>query len=169
MKTLIQQQSIKMTKISWTQEMSDANFFCVFLWCTEIINALAAFSTLTLLAGRQEGYPACKKLWVARYWRGYLSGVRHKMICIWSSWCHCQPIICCSSKIQKVIFLVPAYPGCPGKRPINECSVAVVVTKLVNTRMWANAQHDGRPAEHSWRPLFNAAKFGWRPLLDAVQ
>ena len=29
-----------------------------------------------------------------------------------------------------------------------------------NTRMWANAQPDGRPAEHSWRPLFNAAKFG---------
>jgi len=32
--------------------------------------------------------------------------------------------------------------------------------------MWANAQHDGRPAEHRWRPLFNAAKFGWRPLLE---
>ena len=31
--------------------------------------------------------------------------------------------------------------------------------------MWANAQRDGRPAEHRWRPLFNAAKFGWRPLL----
>ena len=29
-----------------------------------------------------------------------------------------------------------------------------------STRMWANAQRDGRPAEYSWRPLFNAAKFG---------
>jgi len=28
------------------------------------------------------------------------------------------------------------------------------------TRQWANAQRDGRPAEHRWRPLFNAAKFG---------
>ena len=28
------------------------------------------------------------------------------------------------------------------------------------TRMWANAQPDGRPAEHRWCPLFNAAKFG---------
>jgi len=35
--------------------------------------------------------------------------------------------------------------------------------------MWANAQRDGRPAEHRWRPLFNAAKFGWRPLLYAMQ
>jgi len=26
--------------------------------------------------------------------------------------------------------------------------------------MSANAQRDGRPAEYSWRPLFNAAKFG---------
>jgi len=26
--------------------------------------------------------------------------------------------------------------------------------------MWANAQPDGRPAEHRWRPLFNATKFG---------
>ena len=32
--------------------------------------------------------------------------------------------------------------------------------------MWANAQRDGRPAEHSRRPLFNAAKFRSRSLLD---
>jgi len=32
--------------------------------------------------------------------------------------------------------------------------------------MCANAQRDGRPAGHRWRPLFDAAKFGWRPLLD---
>jgi len=31
---------------------------------------------------------------------------------------------------------------------------------IFKTRMWANAQPDGRPAEHRWRPLFNAAKFG---------
>jgi len=28
------------------------------------------------------------------------------------------------------------------------------------TRMWANSQRDGRPAEHRWRPPFNAAKAG---------
>jgi len=32
--------------------------------------------------------------------------------------------------------------------------------KELLTRMWANAQPDGRPAKHRWRPLFNAAKFG---------
>ena len=30
----------------------------------------------------------------------------------------------------------------------------------IETRMWANAQRDGHPAKHRWRPLFNAAKFG---------
>jgi len=33
-------------------------------------------------------------------------------------------------------------------------------TKFGITRMWANAQRDGRPAKHMWRPLFNAAKYG---------
>ena len=38
--------------------------------------------------------------------------------------------------------------------------VFVDVLKKDSTRMWANAQPDGRPVEHRWRPLFNAAKFG---------
>jgi len=29
--------------------------------------------------------------------------------------------------------------------------------KQKKLEMWANAQHDGRPAEYTWRPLFNAA------------
>jgi len=36
---------------------------------------------------------------------------------------------------------------------------------IIVTRMWAHAQRGGRPAEHRWRPLFNAAKFGRRSLL----
>jgi len=36
----------------------------------------------------------------------------------------------------------------------------------VMLEMWANAKRDGRPAEHRWRPLLNAVKFGWRPLLE---
>ena len=31
---------------------------------------------------------------------------------------------------------------------------------LLKLEMWANAQHDGRPAEYRWRRLFNSAKFG---------
>jgi len=32
--------------------------------------------------------------------------------------------------------------------------------KKEESRMWAKAQRDGRPAEYRWRPLFNAAAFG---------
>ena len=36
--------------------------------------------------------------------------------------------------------------------------------KYIPTKMWADAQRDGRPAENRWRPLFNAAG---RSLADA--
>jgi len=32
--------------------------------------------------------------------------------------------------------------------------------KEIKTRMWADAQRDGRLAEYRWRPLLNAAKLG---------
>jgi len=37
-----------------------------------------AFSALTLLVGRQEGHPACKKL-SGGCWRGYLSGAQCRL------------------------------------------------------------------------------------------
>jgi len=37
----------------------------------------------------------------------------------------------------------------------------IYILEVAVTRMWANAQRDGRPAEFRWRPLFNAAKFGF--------
>jgi len=50
---------------------------------------------------------------------------------------------------SKKIHLLPQVEKCKSE---NENGIK-------NTRMWANAQRDGRPAEHRWRPLFNAAKF----------
>ena len=38
-----------------------------------------AFSASTLLVGRQEGHPACKKTWVVGCWHGYLSGARCRL------------------------------------------------------------------------------------------
>ena len=79
-----------------------------------------AFSALTLLVGRQEGHPACKK----------------------TEWCSTGMVIClergadlhmaqlmpmpltvsCFSKIQiGFTFLVPAHLGSPGKGPLNGC------------------------------------------------
>ena len=36
-------------------------------------------------------------------------------------------------------------------------------TNLTKTRMWANAQGDGRPAEHRWRPLVQCRKVWLTP------
>ena len=80
-------------------------------------NIQLAFSALTLLVGREEVHPASayKKLsdevlaWLY-VWR------KVWMICTWSSWCHCHPIISRLIKIQiSLTFLVLVYPFCPGK------------------------------------------------------
>jgi len=67
-----------------------------------------AFSALTLLFGRQEEHPACKKLSdKVLAWLSVWSEVQ--IISVWSNWCHCHPVISCFIKIQiGLIFLVPA-------------------------------------------------------------
>ena len=70
-----------------------------------------AFSALTLLVGRQEGHPACKKL---------SAGM---VICLERGadlhMAQLMPLpltVYCSSKIQiGFTFLVPAHPGSPGQ------------------------------------------------------
>ena len=62
----------------------------------------------------------------------------------------------------KLILTSKTLPVC--KFPliiITNCYITVRAQELNNvqltkTRMWANAQPDGRPAEHRWHPLFNA-------------
>jgi len=72
---------------------------------------------------RQEDHPACHN-GVVRCWHGFMYWHQSAMICIWSSWCHCHSIISCFIKIQTdLIFLVSAYPGCPGKRAVKWLSV----------------------------------------------
>jgi len=76
-----------------------------------------AFSALTLLVGRQEGHPACKKQ------SGGGIGV---VICLERGadlhMAQLMPLpltVSCSSKIQiGFTYLVPAHPGCPGKEAV---------------------------------------------------
>jgi len=85
-----------------------------------LVLPFSAFSALTLLVGRQEGHPACKK----QEWWG--AGV---VICLERGadlhMAQLMPLpltVSCSSKIQIVFtFLVAAYPGFLEKRPINGC------------------------------------------------
>jgi len=57
----------------------------------------------------------------------------------------------CSTAITSTELLLGCCRHCSGKTGLDY--------NLHSTRMWANAQRDGRPAEHRWRPLFNAATF----------
>ena len=89
--------------------------------------AILAISALTLLVGRQEEHPACKN-WICELlvWLSVSSEVQ--IVCIWSSWFHCHPKTpssLASFKPRLVFtFLVPAYPGCPGKEAV-KASVVV--------------------------------------------
>jgi len=62
--------------------------------------------------------------------------------------------------------MAPYYIGRPqeeeeeeeeGKKLQGKNIMAPLLHRAAITRMWANAQRDGRPAKHRWRPLFNAA------------
>ena len=62
---------------------------------------LLAFSALTLLVGRQEGHPACKKMsGGVLVWLSVWSKVQ---TCIWSSWCHCHSLSVASVKSRLVL------------------------------------------------------------------
>ena len=85
-----------------------------------------AFSALTLLVGRQEGHPACKKL---------SGGVAGMVICLERDadlhMAQLTPLpltVSCFSKIQiGFTFLVPAHPGSHGKRAVKRVCVCVFV------------------------------------------
>ena len=89
-----------------------------------------AFNALTLLVGRQEGHPACKKL----------SGV---VICLVLDadlhMAQLMPLtVSCFSKIQiGFTFLVMAHPGSPGKRVIKCVCVFSLVFLPVALCCWA--------------------------------
>ena len=92
-------------------------FFPLFRYITCIPTTCCAFSALTLLVGRQEGHPVCKKL--SGEVLAWLSVWSEVQTCIWPSWCHCHSLSLASVKSRLVFtFLVPAHPGSPGQRAI---------------------------------------------------
>ena len=81
--------------------------------CMKLL-CLQCFDAVGWAAGR-----ACKKL--SGGVLAWLSVWSEMQTCIWPSWCHCHSLSC-FSKIQiGFTFLVPAYPGSPGKGPLNGC------------------------------------------------
>jgi len=76
---------------------------------------------MTLLVGRQEGHPACKKTewWGAGMVICLERGADLHMAAIMAQLMPLLLTVSCSSKIQVgFTFLVPPYPGCPGKEAV---------------------------------------------------
>ena len=102
----------------------------VWLLCTCFKFRILAFSALTLLVGRQEGHPACKK--TERWGVGVV-------ICLeqGADLHMAQPMplpltVSCFGKIQiGFTFLVSAHPGSPRQRVVKR--VCVCVFQVQNT------------------------------------
>jgi len=80
--------------VSWLWflcNVQDNNALITMLW----------FSALTLLVGRQEGHPACKKL--SGGVLAWLSVWSEVQTCIWPSWCHCHSLSLASVKARLVL------------------------------------------------------------------
>jgi len=77
--------------------------------CRPTVLMTLAFSALTLLVGRQEGHPACKKL--SGGVLGWLSVWSEVQTCIQPSWYHCHILYLASVKSRLVL---PSGTGSPG-------------------------------------------------------
>ena len=66
-----------------------------------VVCLFCSFSALTLLVGRQEGHPACKKL--SGGVLAWLSVWSEVQTCICSSWCHCRSLSLASVKSRLVL------------------------------------------------------------------
>ena len=91
------------------------------LFITSIIClGLCAFSALTLLVGRQEGHPVCKKL---EWWGAGMVICLERGADLHMAQLMPLPLtVSCFSKIWiGFTFLVPAHLGGHGKGPLNRC------------------------------------------------
>ena len=79
-----------------------------------------AFSALTLLAGRREGHPVCKKL--SGGVLAWLSDCSEVQTCIWPSGCHCHSLSLASVKSRLGLpFWYWLTRVVPDKGPLNVC------------------------------------------------
>ena len=88
-----------------------------------------ADNALTLLVGRQEGHPVCKKLewWVA----GLVICLERDADLHMAQLMPLPLTVCCFSKIQiGFTFLVLAHSGSPGKRAVKRVCVCVSIADI---------------------------------------
>jgi len=97
----------------------------------------SAFSALTLLVGRQEGHPACKK---TEWWgAGVVICLERGAVLHMFQLMPLPLTVSCFSKIQiGFTFLVPAHTGNPGQRAVKRVCVCVCVAGLYTVLLCAH-------------------------------
>ena len=105
------------------------------------VSELSSFSALTLLVGRQEGHPACKKL--SGEVLSWLSVCSEVQTCIWPSWCHCHSLSLASVKSRLVLpFWYRLTWVVPDKGPLNGwvcvCLWVVIAINFPTALLWCN-------------------------------
>ena len=100
--------------------------YCSFLHHGRPVLVVVAFSALTLLVGRQEGHPACKK---TEWWGAGMVVCLERGADLHMAQLMPLPLtVSCFSKIQiGFTFLVLARLGSPGKRAVKWVCVCVCV------------------------------------------
>ena len=92
---------------------------------------------MTLLVGRQEGHPACKKL--SSGVLAWLSVWSEMQTCIWPSWCHCHSLSLASVKSRLVLpFWFRPTQVVPEKGPLNGCVCVYVYFILMRAHQQWN-------------------------------
>ena len=123
-----------LTSVNYTSANDSCNY--VYTDLVTLNSKYSAFSALTLLVGRQQGHPVCKKL--SGEVLAWLSVWSEVQTCIRSSRCHCHSLSLASVKSRLVLpFWYRLTRVVPDKGPLNGC-VCVRTSKyrpiLVRTR-----------------------------------
>ena len=117
-------------------------FVCLFVSrITQIVVVDCAFSALTLLVGRQEGHPACKKQW----WGAGMVVCLERGADLHMAQVMPLPLtVSCSSKIPiRFTFLVSAYPGCPGKEAVKWLLLLLLLWWIKKKVSWRWRRSEG--------------------------
>jgi len=137
--------------------------YIYFLTCgrQQSLQCFYPFSALTLLVGRQEGHPACKKL--SGGVLAWLSVWSEVQIRIWPSWYHCHSLSLASVKSRLVLpFWYRLTWVVPEKGPLNVCVCGrqhIWNDDWLQQLCWVNIVS----AEHMQESfiLFYFGKFAW--------
>jgi len=108
-------------------------------------------TALSVLVGWQERQQVCKKVLVYCWW-----WFDWRFACLIAPTVSTIPVLISSSKIQNAGILVPAYPGCPGKRLLNKCCWYFWLLKC---KIYRNLFRFAKVVERSLLPHFYEPQF----------